>query len=153
MMAEKKICRNSRSKCSIQRHSGITRTPKIESFATIVNGWKPLNIVAKLFIFDVCKGSWLRLCYWKAKEFHKIHIKISLMESFLSRCARATTQTLMPTLRRLFTVNCVELLRAASLQNTCEWLLLIYIWIYPQYQYVKIITTFLPCLQSVMKVS
>ena len=38
---------------------GVTRPPqaaKTESFATIVNGFLPLNIVAKLSILDVCGG-------------------------------------------------------------------------------------------------
>ena len=32
------------------------RHQKIESFAKIVNGWKPLTIVAKFSILDVCGG-------------------------------------------------------------------------------------------------
>ena len=40
---------------------------KIESFATIVNGFEPLNVLAKLSILDFCGGSnsksWLSLWY------------------------------------------------------------------------------------------
>ena len=30
---------------------------KVERFATIVNGYQPLTIIAKLYILDICKGS------------------------------------------------------------------------------------------------
>ena len=39
-----------------------SQTSKKESFATIVNDFQSLTIVAKSAILDVC-GSWLRLCY------------------------------------------------------------------------------------------
>ena len=81
-MAEKKICRNSRSKCSIQRHSGITRTPKIESCAAIVNGWKPLTIVAKLFIFDVCRDPGYAPATEKLKSFTKFTLKFRWWSPF-----------------------------------------------------------------------
>ena len=36
--------------------AGLPQTSKMESFATVVNGWTPLTIVAKLSILDVCGG-------------------------------------------------------------------------------------------------
>ena len=35
---------------------GPPQTSKMASFATIVNGWKPLTIAANLYILDVCLG-------------------------------------------------------------------------------------------------
>ena len=42
------------------------QTSKMESFATIVNGWKPLPIVAKVSIFDIYGG----LVYASASHYH-----------------------------------------------------------------------------------
>ena len=52
------------------------QTSKMESFVRIVNSQKPLMIVAKLSILDVCRNSWLRLSilwlYWRfyRERFH-----------------------------------------------------------------------------------
>ena len=37
-------------------HPGLPETSKMESFVTIIKGYKPLTMVARLSILDVCGG-------------------------------------------------------------------------------------------------
>ena len=57
----------------------IPQTSKMEHFARIVNGWKLLNSIAKLFILDVCCGSSLI----STSLMDHVHFSEMLIKGFL----------------------------------------------------------------------
>ena len=52
-----------------EAHPGPPQTSKIERFATLVNGWKPLTNVANLFILDIFRGPDCIFEYYKRLNF------------------------------------------------------------------------------------